>query len=50
MPVWEIVPAILDGDILGDDEGKIVTSTEGYAIGYASGWRIVGETEGGVAS
>jgi len=39
--LWDEVPAIRDGSIIGDDEGNPILATNGTLIGYDAGWRKI---------
>lgn len=41
MPLWDVVPMVKDGDVVGDQSGTAVTSAEGILIGYSAGWTAV---------
>lgn len=41
MPLWEVVPAVTDGDWLTDDDGNPITDNDGSFILFDAGWRLI---------
>jgi len=41
MPLWELVPAVKDGDYLADDAGNAITTDDGSYILFDAGWRPI---------
>ena len=41
MPLWDLVPAVKDGDYLTDDLGRAITTDDGSYILFDAGWRLI---------
>lgn len=41
MPLWDLVPAVRDGDYLTDDAGNAITTDDGGYVLFDAGWRLI---------
>ncbi len=41
MPLWDLVPAVKDGDYMTDDLDRPITTDDGSYILFNAGWRLV---------
>ena len=41
MPLWDLVPAVKDGDHLTTDDVRSITTDDGGYILFDAGWRLI---------
>ena len=41
MPLWDLIPAVKDGDYLTTDDGRPITTDDGSYILFDAGWRLI---------
>lgn len=41
MPLWDLVPAVADGDVITTDDGLWITDDAGNILIWDAGWKLI---------